>query len=124
MRVGQASFLKLNDPKFLQSLPKTPSLMSFKRALSFKFKTRVTNSGQPLVVYPGRSAYVISFHLGLQVNVTKRSGLPNLWTLAMASWYSWPMARSPPWNDDERIIFPKNVASIQCILKTIVQVTT
>jgi hypothetical protein len=28
-----------------------------------------------------------------------------LWTLAMASWYSWPMVCSPPWNDDERIIF-------------------
>jgi hypothetical protein len=26
-------------------------------------------------------------------------------TLAIASWYSWPMVRSPPWNDDGRIIF-------------------
>ncbi len=103
--MGQASLLKLDDPNFSNTLPRTPSLMSLKRGSTFKLKTRVTNSGQSLAVCPRRSASVISFHLGLQVNVTKRSGLPNLRTLAMASWYSWLMARSPPWNDDGRIIF-------------------
>jgi hypothetical protein len=87
------------------TLPRTPSLVSFKKVSSFKLKTRVTNFRRSLAVYPRRSASVISFHLRLHVNVTKRSGLPNLRTLAMASWYSWPMARSPPWNDDKRIIF-------------------
>jgi len=87
------------------TLPRTPSLMSFKKVWSFKLKTRVTNLGRSLAICPGRSAYVIFFHLGLQVNVTKRSYLLNLQTLAMASWYSWPIAHSPPWNDNRRIIF-------------------
>jgi len=87
------------------TLPRTLSLMSFKRASSFKLKTQVTKSGRSSAVCLGRSASVICFHLGLQVNVTKRSGLPNLRTLAMASWYNWPMMRSSPWNDDGRIIF-------------------
>ncbi len=102
---GKPLFWNLMTQILAITLPRTPSLMSLKRVSSFKLKMRVTNSGRSLAVYPRRSASVISFHLGLQVNVTKRFGLPNLRTLAMASWYSWPMARLPPWNDDGRIIF-------------------
>jgi len=102
---GKPLFWNLMTQILAITVPRTLSLMSFKRASSFKLKTRVTKSGRSLAVCPRRSASVISFHLGLQVNVTKRFDWPNLRTLAMASWYSWPMAHSPPWNNDRRIIF-------------------
>ena len=51
-------------------------------------KTRETKSGQSDALCPGKRLSCISFHLGLQVMVTNRSGFPLADTMAIASWYS------------------------------------
>ena len=60
--------------------------MSDRSLLSLSLKTLEIRSGQSEGDCPGKRFSVISVHLGLHVNVKKRSGLPNLATVAMASW--------------------------------------
>ncbi len=111
------------------TLPRTLSLMSFKRASSFKLKTWVINLRQSLAICPERSAYVISFHLRLQVNMTKRSDFtkfanPGHGILVQLAHGA---LTTLEWRQDNHLlldVIPKNVTNIQCILKTIVQVAT
>ncbi len=83
--------------------PSFPCLMmSSRRASSLSLKTREMRSKRVSGLSCSLAVLTISGHLGLQVNVMKRSGLPCFLTKAMASWYSCCMCLLPPVKEEGR----------------------
>ena len=60
-------------------------------------------SGMSVTFCPGLSSAKISAHSGLQVTVTKRSGLPNSLTIAIESWNRLSMYLGPDTKEDGKI---------------------
>ena len=75
-----------NKHRLVLSICNQSKDISFNKCFSFILKTFATKSGLFSTLCHGSKLSVISFHLGLQVIVTNKSGFPNFVTIDIASW--------------------------------------
>ncbi len=75
-----------------------------KRAFTFIWNMRATESGRLEDVWLGSSFRIISYQFELQLNVRKTSEIPLLRTIAIASWYTCIMKHGESRNETRRTI--------------------